>query len=211
MATNSGFLGLPDAVLVQICSQFCPHCAGEDCIGGFELPERFWGPGYWGTLATLAQVNVRVARLAQQVRLHVVSGRRVPWGFSMTRLIRTLLDAPDLAQHIRVVRLGHRDGNQEWVGVWGGARGVWGEETPHARPSPRQLDTLRALELVPEVGQSLLEKFRALPPTEDTVFFGHEQGTVSPYFLHGAKPGTAPTDEVCCHVVADHAHARESG
>jgi hypothetical protein len=75
MAQVCGILGFPDAVLGRICSQFCPHCAGKDCLGGFELPDSFGGPEYFGTLDSLTWVNLRIGRLAQATRLHVFCGR----------------------------------------------------------------------------------------------------------------------------------------
>jgi hypothetical protein len=105
MAQRRGILGLSDAVLGMICSQFCPHCAGEDCLGDFELPGSLGGPEYFGTLAALTQVNARIGRLAQAVRLHVFCARRD----SLPLLARSLVENPALAAHIRVVRLGDRD------------------------------------------------------------------------------------------------------
>ncbi|KAK3311698.1 uncharacterized protein B0T15DRAFT_572014 [Chaetomium strumarium] len=179
MATVTALLELPDAVLVQICSQFCPHCAGEDCLDGFELPERFRGPGYFGTLAALARVNVRMARLVQQVRLHVVCGRRSGWTYCLSRLVRILLEKPELAEHIRVIRLGHRDGDQQFVGCF----------------SPRQVQTMAALGVASAVygqGYAALAKFEGLEGTEDTLFFRHAQGLLHAYGGDDRCPGSAP-------------------
>ena len=110
MAQGRGLLGLPDVVLGQICSQFCPHCVGEDCVGDCESPDGFGGPEYFGALAAMTQVNVRIGRRAQLVRLHVFCDRRD----SLPLLARTLIEQPALAAHIFVVRLGNdnTDGKQ---------------------------------------------------------------------------------------------------
>ncbi|KAK4234128.1 hypothetical protein C8A03DRAFT_18912 [Achaetomium macrosporum] len=188
MANGSSLLVLPDAVLGRICSQFCPHCAGEDCLGGFELPERFWGPEYFGTQDTLAKVNVRVGRLAQQVRLHIFCGRR----HSLTRLIRTLLDAPALAEHLRVVRLGHRDGDQKFLG----------ELTPENVERLKGLGVMDAAAADRLVRSEILRrgqgrdvalaKFKALPPTEDTFFILHCLDPLGYYFDKESCPGNVP-------------------
>ncbi len=62
----------------------------------------FEGPEYFGTLAALTQVNVRIGRRAQLVRLHVFCDR---WN-SLHLLVRTLGEQPSFAAHIFVVRLG---------------------------------------------------------------------------------------------------------
>jgi hypothetical protein len=91
--------------LGRICEQFCPHCVGEDCLGnclgGFELPDSFWGPEYFGTLGSLTQVNKRIGWRAQAVRFHVFCGRRD----SLPLLVRTLVECPALGANIFVVRL----------------------------------------------------------------------------------------------------------
>ena len=162
MAQRRGILGLSDAVLGMICSQFCPHCAGEDCLGSFELPSSFGGPEYFGTLAALAQVNVRIGRLAQAARLHVFCARRD----SLPLLVRSLVENPALAAHIHVVRLGDhdRDSNHGCI-----LRDL---------TSPQNIERLKFL-VAPELGadidlssadaeKRLIASFEQLPPPEDS-------------------------------------------
>ncbi|KAJ4298333.1 hypothetical protein N0V88_003358 [Collariella sp. IMI 366227] len=104
---RDGILGLPAAVLGKICSQFCPHCCGEDCLGS-ALPGSFGGPEYFGTLDAMTKVGGRLGFAAQQVRCHVVASR----GDLFPLLLRTLLAVPALGEHLRIVRLGDRDGDQ---------------------------------------------------------------------------------------------------
>ncbi|KAL2261981.1 hypothetical protein VTK26DRAFT_2814 [Humicola hyalothermophila] len=98
--------GLPDAVLARICEQFCPHCAGEDCVG--HGPGDFSGPEYYGTLGALVRVNKRIGQHAQLARLHSVSGGQQ----SLPKLVRTLVERPSLGDYVRVVRLGDGDVDQ---------------------------------------------------------------------------------------------------
>jgi hypothetical protein len=162
MAQHRGILGLSDAVLGMICSHFCPHCAGEDCMGGFELPGSFGGPEYFGTLATLAKVNVRIGRLAQVARLHVFCARRD----SLPLLVRSLVENPALAAHIRVVRLGDRDRDSDHGCIL------------RDLASPQNIERLKSL-VAPELGadidlscsdgeKSLLAPFEQLPLPEDS-------------------------------------------
>ncbi|AEO64838.1 uncharacterized protein THITE_112021 [Thermothielavioides terrestris NRRL 8126] len=162
MSEGTGILALPDSVLGRICSQFCPHCVGEDCVGGLALPDRYWGPEYFGTLDALTKVNVRIGRLAQQARLHVFCARRN----SLRRLVRTLLEAPALAEHIRVVRLGYKDSD-------GDERCILRELA--TREAVQRLGSLAA----PEAGagfdfssilgeKRLMAKFYTLPGVEDS-------------------------------------------
>ena len=109
MAQGRGLLRLPDVVLGQICSQFCPHCVGEDCVGDCDSPDGFGGAEYFGALAALAQVNVRISRRAQLVRFHVFCDRRD----SLPLLVRTLVEQPALAAHLLVVRLGNDNTDRE--------------------------------------------------------------------------------------------------
>jgi hypothetical protein len=164
MAEGRGILGLPDALVGQICSQFCPHCAGEDCVGGLELPASFWGPEYFGTLVALTQVNVRIGRRAQLVRLHVFCGRRD----SLPLLTRTIVECPAFAAHIFVVRLGDRDKDTDRGCI------LWDLATP------QDFNTLKAL-VVPDLAanfdllcaqgeQLLLAPFQQLPSIEDSFF-----------------------------------------
>ncbi|KAK4149792.1 hypothetical protein C8A00DRAFT_18573 [Chaetomidium leptoderma] len=164
MSRRSGILGLPDVVLGQICSQFCPHCCGEDCAGGSELPDSFRGPEYFGTLVALTQVNVRIGGLAQMARLHVFCGRRD----SLPLLARTLVERPALAAHIRVVRLGDRDRDSHHGCI------LRELATPQA---VERLKALLALELGADFDilcargeQRLLAPFKQLPLTEDSFF-----------------------------------------
>ncbi|KAK3903064.1 hypothetical protein C8A05DRAFT_33202 [Staphylotrichum tortipilum] len=161
---GSSILGLPDAVLRQICMQFCPHCGGEDCLGSSELPDSFWGPEYFGTLGALAQVNVRVGRQAQAIRLHVFCGRRD----SLPLLARSLVERPGLAAHISVVRLDDHDKD-------GGHGCILGELA-----TPRNIGNLAAL-VAPVMGdntdlsgasgnQHLLAPFKQLPAAEEPFF-----------------------------------------
>lgn len=113
MPRDVGLWDLPDAVLRKICEQFCPHCDGEDCLGSLALPDCFWGSELLGSLDALMMVNVRISRIAQQVRFHVFCGRRN----SLSLLVRTLVESPALAEHVRVVRLGDQvfDGDARCV------------------------------------------------------------------------------------------------
>ncbi|KAK4102317.1 hypothetical protein N658DRAFT_485640 [Parathielavia hyrcaniae] len=167
-----GILGLPDAVLAQICSQFCPHCGGEDCLNGFELPNSFWGPDFFGSLGALALVNVRIGRRAQAVRFHVFCGRRD----SLTLLARTLVEQPALAAHIRVVRLGDKDKHGNWGCV------------VRELATPEAVERLKAL-VAPDLGaefdplrkrgeERLLQWFRRLLPIEDSFFCAPSPGDV---------------------------------
>jgi hypothetical protein len=164
MAQSQGILGLPDVVLEQICSQFCPHCVGEDCLGGFELPGGFWGPEYFGALRSLALVKKRIRRRAQPILFHVFCGRRN----SLPLLARTLVENPALGAYIRVVRLGDRD------------------KGGNSRCIVREMASLEAIEqlkmlVAPELGaefdllceegeERLLEPFKKLPPIDDSFF-----------------------------------------
>lgn len=196
MSGRRGILGLPDAVLRQICTQFCPHCGGEDCLGGCELPDSFWGPEYFGTLAALAQVNVRLGRQAQAVRLHVFCGRRD----SLPLLARTLAEHPGLAAHICVVRLGDRDRDA-------GHGGILGELA-----TPGNIDSLAAL-VAPSVGnnalftgasgdQQLLAPFMQLPAIEETFLCapgGEEMPADTPEAMVSQAADGPPTPTVHSH------------
>jgi RNase P/RNase MRP subunit p29 len=192
-------------VLGQICSQFCPHCVGEDCLGGFELPDRFWGPEYFGTLGSLALVNKRIRWRAQPILFHVFCGRRN----SLPLLARTLVESPALGAYIRVVRLGDRDkhGNSGCI--------------------VRELASLEAIEqlkmlVAPELGAEfdllcedgedrLLEPFKQLPPVEDSFFCaprlgdivlgvcGDEPPTWAPASTEVAKVSVRPLKSIGAH------------
>lgn len=105
MVSVSGrpWLSLSNEVLGKICEQFCPHCAGEDCLG--RPASDFAGPEYFGTLDALTKVNVRIGRQAQLVRHHFFSGSC----HSLPKFVRVLVDRPALAAQVRVVRLGDDD------------------------------------------------------------------------------------------------------
>ncbi|KAH6855481.1 hypothetical protein B0I37DRAFT_322087 [Chaetomium sp. MPI-CAGE-AT-0009] len=188
MAQGCGILGLPDTVLGRICSQFCPHCAGEDCLGGFALPDSFGGPEYFGTLAALTQVNLRIGRLAQAARLHVFCGHRD----SLPLLARTLLDRPELGDNIRVVRLGHRDKDSDHGCVL------------RELGTPQAVDTLKNLaglgeeanlDLLSIAGeQRLLAPFKQLPPTEDSFFCPPRLGDMVLDVPGDVPPIWAPAD-----------------
>jgi hypothetical protein len=92
--------GLPKETLAKICEAFCPHCAGEDCLG--RSAADFGGPEYFDTLNALTKVNVGIGRQAQLVRHHFFSGGC----HSLPKFVRTLAEQPVLAAHVRVVRLG---------------------------------------------------------------------------------------------------------
>ncbi|KAH6628913.1 hypothetical protein F5144DRAFT_631962 [Chaetomium tenue] len=186
MAQSCGILGLPDVVLGRICSQFCPHCAGEDCLGGFELPDSFEGPEYFGTLASLTWVNLRIGRLAQATRLHVFCGRRN----SLPLLVRTLLDRPQLGDNIRVIRLGNRDKDSHRQCV------LRELGTPQAAETLKELTGLAEMArldfLSREGEQRLLAPFEQLPPIEDSFFsLGDFYGS-SQFWMSGDAPVAIP-------------------
>ncbi|EAQ90176.1 predicted protein [Chaetomium globosum CBS 148.51] len=186
MAQSRGILGLPDVVLGRICSQFCPHCAGEDCLGGFKLPDSFEGPEYFGTLASLNWVNLRIGRLAQATRLHVFCSRRD----SLPLLVRTLLDRPQLGENIRVIRLGNRDKDSHRQCVL------------QELGTPQAADTLKELTGLAEMAKldflstrrspSMLAPFEQLPRIEDSFFsLGDFYGS-SQFWMSGDAPVAIP-------------------
>lgn len=179
MAQRRGILGLSDAVLGMICSQFCPHCVGEDCLGGFELPGSFGGPAYFGTLVALTQVNVRIGRLAQAARLHLFCARRD----SLPLLVRSLVENPALAAHIRVVRLGDcdRDSNHGCIlRDLASPQIIEGLKTLVAAELGADIDLSSA-----EGEQRLLAAFEQLPQPEDC----------SPVALVSLQPGETDTKQ----------------
>ncbi|KAK4035193.1 hypothetical protein C8A01DRAFT_48580 [Parachaetomium inaequale] len=192
MAQGRGILGLPDAVLGRICSQFCPHCVGEDCLGdclgSFELPGSFWGPEYFGTLGALTQVNKRIGRRAQAARFHVFCGRRD----SLPLLARTLVECPALGANIFVVRLGDRDKDSDHGCILRDLATLQDVERLKELAVPEPDPTLDLLCPVGE--QRLLAPFKQLPPIEDSFFSAPRNGDIVLGIRGDDPPTWAPAD-----------------
>lgn len=178
MASDQPILRLPDEVLGKICKQFCPHCAGEDCLR--HGAADFSGPEYYGTLDSLTRVNVRIGRQAQLVRFHFFPG-----GYqSLPKFVRTLVEQPDLAAQVRVVRLGDRDADQHCV-----------LQLPFRDrdEAARFANKFRISVMAGFDDRNLLSPFKKLAPAEDTFHCAPLRG---PVFSRHLPPLAAPSSSI---------------